>query len=79
MKKRFPTGRFIVADERDLETKNKKEVDRLDPHPLEGKVFYEERGVIMTTSYYGHLGFLPSGRLEESSFVYKRIKNYLKL
>jgi hypothetical protein len=79
MRKRFPTGRFIVAEERGLETKNKKEVDRLYPHPSEGKVFYQEKGVIMTTSYYGHLGFLPSGRLEESSSVYKRIKNYLKL
>jgi len=78
--KRLPTGKFIVADKNELSTKNKKYVDKnLDPHSSKGKVFYVERGVIMTTSYYGSDGFLPLQKLDESNCMYKKIKNYLKL
>ena len=80
MIKRLPTGKFIVADEGGLLIKNKKYVDKnLDPHFSKGKVFYAEKGVIMVTSYYGTDGFLPSGRLDESNPIYKKIKDYLKL
>ncbi|MEM5812402.1 MAG: hypothetical protein QW286_01670 [Candidatus Aenigmatarchaeota archaeon] len=76
---KFDNGKFIVEDiSGNFSVKTKKYVDsKIDPH-FSKMVFYVEKGVIMTTSYYGSSGFLPSGKLDETSSIYKRIRRYLK-